>query len=316
MHRPFLGRSTQRSPRFRSHYTPPPARLVHPTAIRCFSSIPGPRTTLGRDDHTAPPVPRLTHLDDSGRASMVDVAHKDPTRRTATASGRIVIPRVAFELITQTPVEGEHEEWRDSEATPHREAEPDLRLATRTRAAQAKAKAKVRAKGDVLTVAQLAAIMGCKRTPELIPLCHPLPLSHIAVTLRPEVRHGRPRSSLSDPASSRADVDVSGDRCGDRSAPDTHANFAMDTRSDIGDEGAARDSMEGAGQEYSIVCRATVSCEGKTGVEMEALTAVSVGLLTVWDMLKAVAGREMIIRDVLVEHKAGGKSGDFVRVER
>lgn len=64
---------------------------------------------------------------------------------------------------------------------------------------------------------------------------------------------------------------------------------------------------------YSIICEATVSCEGKTGVEMEALTAVSIGLLTVWDMLKAVAGKEMLIGEVFVHSKGGGKSGDFVR---
>ena len=61
------------------------------------------------------------------------------------------------------------------------------------------------------------------------------------------------------------------------------------------------------------MCQATVSCEGKTGVEMEALTAVSIGLLTVWDMLKAVAGKEMVIGEIVVERKQGGKNGDFVR---
>jgi len=64
---------------------------------------------------------------------------------------------------------------------------------------------------------------------------------------------------------------------------------------------------------HSIACRATVSCEGKTGVEMEALTAVSVGLLTVWDMLKAVAGKEMEIGEIFVSDKSGGRSGDFHR---
>ena len=64
---------------------------------------------------------------------------------------------------------------------------------------------------------------------------------------------------------------------------------------------------------YSVLCTATVRCSGQTGVEMEALTAVSVGLLTVWDMLKAVAGREMTIGDIYVSAKSGGKSGDFTR---
>lgn len=67
--------------------------------------------------------------------------------------------------------------------------------------------------------------------------------------------------------------------------------------------------------EHSILCEATVKCNGRTGVEMEALTAVSVGLLTVWDMLKAVAGREMQIGDIFVSHKSGGASGDFWREE-
>ena len=133
------------------------------------------------------------------------------------------------------------------------------------------AKRKARSKGDVLTVAQLAAIMGCKRTSDLIPLCHPLQLSHISVKLYPELHH--------------SDTDNLG-----------NATEARSLRSP-----------------YSVLCVASVSCEGKTGVEMEALTAVSVGLLTVWDMLKAVAGKEMVIGDILVERKAGGKSGDFER---
>ena len=207
---------------------------------------------------------------------MVDVSPKESTSRTATASGRIVIPKVAYELITDGKVK---EERRD----PTNDAEM---------AALHKAKEKARSKGDVLTVAQLAAIMGCKRTSELIPLCHPIALSHVAVTLHPKVHHanaGVQRRSASD-----ASVDVID-------------SFADDTRSDIGLGEASQEPM------YSIVCRATVSCEGKTGVEMEALTAVSVGLLTVWDMLKAVAGKEMVIGEILVERKAGGKSGDFER---
>ena len=141
--------------------------------------------------------------------------------------------------------------------------------------ALAKAKRKARAKGDVLTVAQLAAIMGCKRTAELVPLCHPLQLSHVAVRLYPELR--RPAGA----------------------APEG--------------ERACEQDAHGGRSPYSVLCVATVTCEGKTGVEMEALTAVSVGLLTVWDMLKVVAGKEMVIGEVLVERKAGGKSGDFVR---
>lgn len=164
---------------------------------------------------------------------MVDVGSKSDTSRTAKASGRIYIPEVAYNLITtetDSPTPGESHEIT-------------------------KAKAKARRKGDVLAVAQLAGIMACKRTSDLIPLCHPLPLTHIEVVLTPELKEGR----------------------------------------------------------YSVVCHATASCEGKTGVEMEALTAVSVSLLTVWDMLKAVAGKEMEIGDIMVDSKSGGKSGDFQR---
>jgi len=180
----------------------------------------------------------LTHIDAGGHASMVDVSEKQPTKRFATASGRIYIPAIAYELVTST--------YPTSETVSDKVSPLD------------KAKAKSRRKGDTLTVAQLAAIMGCKRTSDLIPLCHPLALSHVSVTLTPELPNGR--STL-----------------------------------------------------HSILCRATVSCEGKTGVEMEALTAVSVGLLTVWDMLKAVAGQDMKIMEIMVTHKAGGNSGDFTR---
>ncbi len=204
---------------------------------------------------------------------MVDVAHKDPTSRTATASGRIVIPKIAYDLVTGgTAAKEERDLPRDVES-----CSPSLR----------KAKDKARSKGDVLTVAQLAAIMGCKRTAELIPLCHPLQLSHIAVTFHPEVH--LVRSAPDAPKEAVGDV-------------------AGSTRPGIGLE-----QQTSKAPTYSIVCRATVSCEGKTGVEMEALTAVSVGLLTVWDMLKAVAGKEMIIGDIVVERKSGGVSGSFVR---
>jgi len=180
--------------------------------------------------------PRLSHLDNSGRASMVDVGAKALTNRTATASGRIFIPKVAYELVTST----------------YPEAQELIQNST-------SAAAKARRKGDALTVAHIAAITGAKHTSTLIPLCHPLALSNISVVLSPE-------SSSS-----------------------------------------GRDA-----ERYSIVCRATVACEGKTGVEMEALTAVSVGLLTVWDMLKAVAGQEMEIGEILVIAKTGGNN-DFVR---
>lgn len=204
---------------------------------------------------------RLTHVDDSGRPKMVDVSRKEPTTRTATARGRIRINKVAYDLITEP-----RNAYQASASTP---------------AASDNAPAKVRAKGDVLTVAQLAAIMGCKRTADLIPLCHPLQLSRVSVELVPE------------------------------NSRDVHANID-DTKSDSHSV-QKPPAPPGARLQYSILCTATVTCEGKTGVEMEALTAVSVGLLTVWDMLKAVAGREMIISDIVVVEKRGGKSGDFVR---
>ncbi|KAG6919017.1 hypothetical protein DXG01_009727 [Tephrocybe rancida] len=184
-------------------------------------------------------VASLTHLDHEGRASMVDIADKQPTKRTATASGRIYIPPIAYELVTSSyPVSDVPEPTSNEE----------------------RAKAKSRRKGDALTVAQLAAIMGAKKTSDLIPLCHPLSLTNVVVTLTPETSGG-----------------------------------------------------EHAAHRHYIICEATVSTEGKTGVEMEALTAVSVGLLTVWDMLKAVAGREMEISEVKVTRKSGGRSGDFAR---
>lgn len=178
--------------------------------------------------------PSLSHFDyETGRAQMVDVGSKSNTSRTAGASGRIYIPEAAYNLITSGP-----------ETTQIDESDELV-----------KAKAKARRKGDVLAVAQLAGIMACKRTSDLIPLCHPLPLTHVEVVLTPELKDGK----------------------------------------------------------HSVLCRATASCEGKTGVEMEALTAVSVSLLTVWDMLKAVAGKDMIIGEIIVDIKSGGKSGDFKR---
>ncbi|KAJ2914782.1 hypothetical protein MD484_g5640, partial [Candolleomyces efflorescens] len=184
----------------------------------------------------------LTHLDGSGKANMVDVGNKPPSRRTATASGKIFITPLAYELVTRT--------YTDETDHPDDSTSPGQRAVN-----------KAKRKGDTLTVAQLAAIMGAKQTSSLIPLCHPLSLSKIDVDLRPQVER----------------------RTG-----------GEDTR-------------------YFIECSATVSCEGKTGVEMEALTAVSVGLLTVWDMLKAVAGKEMEISDIKVVAKSGGVHGDFVR---
>ena len=152
----------------------------------------------------------LTHFDARGQAHMVDVGAKDETHRVARASGVIRMKPETFALVAQ---------------------------------GQAK-------KGDVIGVARLAAIMGAKRTAELIPLCHPLPITRVSV------------------------------------------EFELD-------EAAAE-----------VRCTAQVETHGRTGVEMEALTAVQVGLLTVYDMLKA-ADRGMVMTDIRVLAKSGGKSGDW-----
>ncbi|MEW6286417.1 MAG: cyclic pyranopterin monophosphate synthase MoaC [Chloroflexota bacterium] len=154
---------------------------------------------------------QLTHLDEHGRARMVDVGHKAETERTAVARGEVHMKRETLELI---------------------------------RAGQMK-------KGDVLTVAQIAGIAASKRTSDLIPLCHPLPLSKV-------------------------DVDLTLD-----------------------------DSLPG------VVITATVKVTGKTGVEMEALTAVSVAALTVYDMAKA-AEKTMRIQNIRLIEKHGGQSGDIL----
>ena len=154
----------------------------------------------------------LTHFDESGQAHMVDVGAKGETRRVAVADGRIRMRSETLALIA----EGGH------------------------------------SKGDVLGIARTAAIMGAKRTADLVPLCHPLPLTRVAVAFR---------------------ID-----------PDTPA----------------------------VHCEATAETVGRTGVEMEALTAVQVALLTIYDMCKAV-DRGMLITDVGLKHKSGGKSGEWNR---
>lgn len=197
---------------------------------------------------------KLTHIDEKGRASMVDVSHKPSTERTAVARGRILVPKIAHDLVTE----------------PKQSTIPRVEGAVGTLNALERKKEKARAKGDVLTVAQLSGIMAAKRTADLIPLCHPILLSQIDVRLAVQ--------STQD----TSDDQVEANDC--------------DTR-------------------YSVLCEATVTCEGRTGVEMEALTAVSVSLLTIWDMLKAVAGESMLITDIFVSSKTGGKSGDFKREE-
>lgn len=155
-------------------------------------------------------IKRLSHLDESGSAKMVDVGHKPDTERVAVARGAVIMQPETLTLI----IEG------------------NLK------------------KGDVLTVAQLAGIMAAKRTGELIPLCHPLNLNHVEVKCTPN------------PALNRVEIE------------------------------------------------ATVRVQGKTGVEMEALTAVAVTGLTIYDMAKAV-DRTMQLTDIHLFAKSGGQSGDY-----
>jgi cyclic pyranopterin phosphate synthase len=153
---------------------------------------------------------QLTHLDDSGRARMVDVGDKAETERVAVARGRVSMQPETLQLILEGNLK----------------------------------------KGDVLTLAQVAGIMAAKRTSELIPLCHPLLLNKVDVTCTPNV------------AESAVDIE------------------------------------------------ALVRVSGKTGVEMEALTAVTVAGLTIYDMAKAV-DRGMRLTDVRLVHKSGGRSGVY-----
>jgi cyclic pyranopterin phosphate synthase len=159
----------------------------------------------------APAASGLTHFDTQGQAHMVDVGAKAETHRVARASGRISMLPATFALISQ---------------------------------GQAK-------KGDVIGIARIAAIQAAKRTSDLIPLCHPLPITRVAV------------------------------------------DFELDAAA------------------HAVHCTAQVETFGRTGVEMEALTAVQVGLLTVYDMCKAV-DRGMVMEGIRVLAKSGGKSGDWV----
>lgn len=154
----------------------------------------------------------LSHFDSKGCAHMVDVGDKAQTHRTATAEGVISMRPETFELVATGTAK----------------------------------------KGDVIGIARVAAIMASKRTAELIPLCHPVALTHVSV------------------------------------------EFELDR-----DHSAVR-------------CVATCECRGQTGVEMEALTAVQVGLLTIYDMCKAV-DRGMVMSDIRLLEKAGGKSGHWTR---
>jgi len=157
------------------------------------------------------PKPKLSHVDESGRAQMVDVSTKAETQRIAIAKGEIVMQKSTLDLIQAGEIK----------------------------------------KGDVLTLAQVAGIMGAKRTSDLIPLCHPLQLSKVDVECIPD------------------------------------------------------------GTLPGVRITATVKTTGKTGVEMEALTAVSLAALTIYDMTKA-AEKTMRIQNIRLVEKHGGRSGDIV----
>ena len=152
----------------------------------------------------------LTHFDKNGKPSMVDINQKDSTVRVAIATGKIMMKANTLKKILDLEIK----------------------------------------KGDVLNVAKLAGIMAAKKTDQLIPLCHSIPLSYVNVDLEPNI------------------------------------------------------------EESSVKITAEASLVGKTGVEMEALTAVSVAGLTIYDMCKAI-DREMIITNIKLIHKSGGKSGEF-----
>jgi len=157
---------------------------------------------------------KLTHFDDEGKAIMVEVGEKNPTRRMAVARGEVHMEEATLSRILDRGVE----------------------------------------KGDVFAVARIAGIMAAKKTPDLIPLCHPLLLTSVAIEFIPHAGEGR------------------------------------------------------------VEIEATVKVAGQTGVEMEALTAVSAAALTIYDMCKAV-DKAMIIGEIRLMEKHGGKSGSFIRTE-
>ena len=156
----------------------------------------------------------FSHFNEKGRARMVDVSEKSETARTAVAAGRVLVNEETFRLIKTGGMK----------------------------------------KGDVLATAQVAGIMGAKRTPDIIPMCHPIMISGV-------------------------DID-----------------FNLNE------------------EDLAVEILATAKCTGVTGVEMEALTAVSVAALTVYDMCKAVQ-KDMVISDIRLLKKTGGKSGEFIREE-
>ncbi|SPO34903.1 uncharacterized protein PSFLO_00374 [Pseudozyma flocculosa] len=234
--------------------------------------------------------PRLTHVEPgSGRAAMVDVGHKAYTRRTATATGRVYLPSHTIELIRQA--EG-------GEAG-------ETSLTTLT-------------KGPVLHTAQLAGIMAAKKTSDLIPLCHGLSLSHVDVTLKLVDAAPAPSGSAAQSGSGSPlvpagspETGITGFTLDQLDDPDSWASALSEERAGPSPAASGTSSL-GAGAGYvDISC--TASTSGQTGVEMEALTGCTVACLTIWDMVKAVAGKEMTIGDIKVVRKTGGKSGDWTR---
>ena len=157
----------------------------------------------------------FSHFNEDGRARMVDVGGKDVTKRTAVAVGRVLVNRECFDMIKSGGMK----------------------------------------KGDVLGTAQIAGIMGAKKTSEVIPMCHPIMINGANITF--------------------------------------HLNE----------------------EDLAVEIQSEVKCSGVTGVEMEALTAVSIAALTVYDMCKAVQ-KDMVIDQIHLVSKSGGKSGDFVWRER
>ena len=155
---------------------------------------------------------KLTHIDKNGNAIMVDVSQKEITHRTAKATGKIFMSKEAFETVIE-----------------HKNK-----------------------KGDVLTVAQVAGIMGAKKTSELVPLCHPIKIDKLNVTFE-----------------------------------------------QINEE-----------NKFGFIANSEASAFDKTGVEMEAITAVEIALLTIYDMCKAV-DKKMVINEIHLVSKSGGKTGDF-----
>ena len=188
----------------------------------------------------------FTHFNEDGRAKMVNVGEKPKSVRTARAAARVLVNAETFSLIRSGGIK----------------------------------------KGDVLTVAQIAGIMGAKRTPDLIPMCHPILIDGVDLHL-----------SLAGPEDE-----------------ETSRNREMHHSSKDDSDSGSVCPKENRNPRYAVDIIAEVRCSGRTGVEMEALTAVSVAALTVYDMCKAVQ-KDMVITDIRLLEKTGGVHGDFSRID-